>query len=91
MTGTDAPIPGTTYGASVHGEMTLLVRAGLTPFQALTAATSAPAVCFHLADRGRIRAGMRADMVLVDGDPTSDILATRNIVAVWKRGVRVQR
>ena len=34
---------------------------------------------------------MRADMVLVDGDPTSDILATRNIVAVWKRGVRVQR
>ncbi len=91
LTGTDAPIPGTTYGASVHGEMTLLVRAGLTPLQALAAATSAPAACFHLADRGWIRPGMRADMVLVDGDPTSDIQATRNIVAVWKRGVRVQR
>jgi imidazolonepropionase-like amidohydrolase len=54
LTGTDAPIPGTTYGASVHGEMTLLARAGLTPLQALTAATSAPAVCFHLASRPRM-------------------------------------
>ena len=91
LTGTDAPVPGTTYGASLHGEMTLLVRAGLTPLQALAAATSVPAACFHLADRGWIRPGMRADMVLVEGDPTNDITATRNIVGVWKRGVRVQR
>jgi len=34
---------------------------------------------------------MRADLLLVDGDPTKNILDTRNIVAVWKRGVRVQR
>jgi imidazolonepropionase-like amidohydrolase len=91
LVGTDAPVPGTTYGASVHGEMALLVRDGLTPLQALAAATSVPARCFHLEDRGWIRPGMRADMVLVEGDPTSDIVATRNIFAVWKRGVRVQR
>ena len=53
LAGTDAPNAGTTYGASLHGELALLVDAGLTPAQALTAATSAPATAFHLADRGR--------------------------------------
>jgi imidazolonepropionase-like amidohydrolase len=91
LAGTDAPAPGTSYGASMHGEMSLLVRNGLTPAQALAAATSVPTRSFHLNDRGWIRPGMRADLVLVEGDPTTDILATRNIVAVWKRGVRVQR
>jgi len=46
---------------------------------------------FQLDDRGRIRRGLRADLVLVEGDPTQDILATRNVVAIWKRGVRVGR
>jgi imidazolonepropionase-like amidohydrolase len=91
LTGTDAPVPGTTYGASVHAEMALLVRDGLTSIQALAAATSVPAHCFRLDDRGWIRAGMRADLLLVEGDPTTDILTTRNIVIVWKRGVRVKR
>jgi len=91
LAGTDAPVPGSTFGASVHGEMALLVRDGLTPLQALAAATSLPAQHFHLNDRGRIRPGLRADLLLVQGDPTGDILATRDIVAVWKRGTRVQR
>ncbi len=91
LAGTDAPIPGTAYGASLHGELALLVQDGLTPEMALAAATSVPARIFHLTDRGTIRPGMRADLVLVDGDPTRDILATRRIVAVWKRGVRVER
>ena len=91
LTGTDAPVPGSTYGASVHVEMALLVRDGFTPVQALAAATSVPAMTFHLEDRGRIREGLRADVVLVQGDPTSDIFATRDIVAVWKRGIRVER
>ncbi len=91
LTGTDAPVSGSTYGASVHVEMALLVRDGLTPVQALAAATSVPAKTFHLEDRGRIREGLRADLVLVQGDPTSDIFATRDIVAVWKKGIRVER
>jgi len=69
----------------------MYVRAGLTPLQALTAATSAPAKAFRLSDRGFVRPGLRADLLLVDGDPTTDILATRNIVAIWKKGARVQR
>ena len=56
VAGTDAPVPGSTYGASVHAELLLLVRAGLTPVQALTAATSASARSFRLTDRGRIQA-----------------------------------
>jgi imidazolonepropionase-like amidohydrolase len=91
LTGTDAPVPGSTYGASVHVELALLVRDGLTPVQALAAATSVPAQTFHLADRGWIRTGMRADLLLVQGDPTTNILATRNIVGVWKHGIRAQR
>ena len=91
LAGTDAPVPGQTYGASLHGELALLVSAGLTPLQALAAATSAPARAFRLTDRGRIRPGLRADLVLVEGDPTTDILATRRIARVWKRGIAVER
>jgi len=88
LAGTDTPGPGTTYGASVHKEMEHLVNAGLTPTSALAAATSATARAFRLTDRGRIKAGMRADLLLVNGDPTKEIRDTRHIVAVWKRGVR---
>jgi imidazolonepropionase-like amidohydrolase len=91
LAGTDAPNPGTTHGASMHGELELLVGSGLSPVEALTAATAAPARIFHLQDRGRIAKGMRADLLLVRGDPTTDITATRDIVSVWKQGVEVDR
>lgn len=91
LAGTDAPAPGTMYGVSLHKELEHLVAAGMTPTAALVAATSAAATAFHMRDRGRILAGMRADLLLVDGDPSKDVRATRNIVAIWKRGVRVQR
>ncbi len=91
LAGTDAPNPGTSHGASLHRELELLVRSGLTPSEALAAATSAPAATFHLDDRGVIAPGKRADLVLVKGDPTQDILATRNIVSVWKLGVEDDR
>ena len=79
------------YGATLHGELELLVDGGLTAVQALAAATSAPARAFQLADRGFVRPGMRADLVLVEGDPTRDILATCNLITVWKRGAPVTR
>lgn len=91
LAGTDAGNPGTAHGASMHGELELLVRAGLTPSEALAAATSVPARRFKLVDRGRIATGQRADLLLVDGDPTRDILATRAIVTVWKNGYTVAR
>ncbi len=91
LAGTDAPNPGTAHGASMHGELALLVEAGLTPTEALAAATSVPARLFGLTDRGRIAPGLRADLVLVEGDPTVDVAHTRAIVGVWKGGVELDR
>ena len=91
LAGSDAPNPGTTYGASVHRELELLVRAGLTPLEALRAATAAPADAFGLNDRGRVAAGLKADLVLVRGDATADVRAARQIEAIWKDGERFER
>ena len=91
LASTDAPNAGTAHGVSMHDELELLVRAGLSPQAALTAATSAPAAAFGLGDRGAIAAGKRADLLLVRGDPTVDIKATRAIVGVWKQGQRLDR
>jgi imidazolonepropionase-like amidohydrolase len=74
------------HRASVHHELQLLVRAGLTPTEALRAATGVPARRFGLDDRGRIGESLRADLVLVDGDPTTRIADTLNIRQVWRRG-----
>ena len=91
LAGTDAPNPGTAHGSSLHRELELLVQAGLSPEAALAAATSVPARIYGLRDRGRIAPGLRADLVLVNGDPSRDITATRDIVSIWKRGVRLER
>lgn len=91
LAGTDAGNPGTAHGVSMHGELELLVRAGLAPAQALAAATALPARRFGIADRGRIAPGLRADLLLVEGDPLADITATRAIVGVWKNGYPVER
>ena len=91
MAGTDVFNAGTAFGASLHHELELLVEAGLTPLQALAAATAVPAEAFRLRDRGRIATGLRADLVLVGGDPLTDITATRSIVAVWKAGQAFDR
>jgi imidazolonepropionase-like amidohydrolase len=91
LAGSDPPNIGTAWGASVHRELELMVEAGMTPLMALRAATSTPARVFALTDRGRIATGLRADLLLVEGDPTSDIRATRDIVGIWKQGVRMDR
>lgn len=93
LVGTDVsqPMPslgGLAHGASVHHELQLLVKAGFTPIEALRAATSVPARRFGLFDRGHILAGARADLLLVDGDPTAEISDTLSIREVWCRGVR---
>ncbi len=89
LAGTDAGNAGTQYGASLHHEMHELVAAGLSPVQAMVAATSAPASAFGLTDRGRISKGYKADLVLVEGNPGVDINATKQIIEVWKDGERV--
>lgn len=89
LAGTDAPNPGLVHGASLHRELQHLVHAGLRPVEALAAATTWPAAVFGLSDRGAIRPGLRADLVLVPGRPDEDIAATQAVTAVWKQGVVV--
>ncbi|MEC5151932.1 amidohydrolase family protein [Cryobacterium sp. GrIS_2_6] len=74
-------------GESMHDELQLLVDAGLSPTEALRSATSTAAALFGLDDRGSVREGSRADLLLVTGDPTADITATRNIDHVWTAGI----
>lgn len=90
LAGTDSPGIGA-IGPSLHLELDLLVRGGLTPTEALTAATATNARQFRIADRGRIAPGLRADLVLVDGDPTSDIDAMRAITRIWRGGTEFDR
>lgn len=94
LVGTDVsqPLPafgGLAHGASVHHELQYLVRAGFSPSRALRAATSATADRFGLHDRGWIAEDKRADLLLVDGDPTTSIGDTLNTRAIWRRGSRL--
>jgi imidazolonepropionase-like amidohydrolase len=84
-----ASIGGMVHGASLHHELQLLVKAGLTPIEALRTATSVPARRFGLSDRGRIVNGARADLLLVKGDPAATISDTLSIESVWRQGVRL--
>jgi imidazolonepropionase-like amidohydrolase len=91
LAATDAPNPGAPHGAGLHTELQLLVLAGLSPIEALRATTSRPAATFRLPRRGRVAPGYRADLLLVNGDPTRDIAATTAIERIWKGGVAVSR
>jgi len=78
---------GTGWGVSVHQELSLFVnQAGFTPEEAIRAATSLPAQRFNFSDRGQIKEGLRADLLLVEGNPLEDIDNTLNLRAVWTAG-----
>lgn len=95
LAGTDAnDVPGSPspvqHGDSLHRELELLVKAGLSTVEALRSATVMTAHAFGLTDRGSIVPGYRADVVLISGDPIKNISATRNVRRVWCAGVEVQ-
>jgi imidazolonepropionase-like amidohydrolase len=86
--GSDAGNIGTLHGPALHRELELMVEAGLTPMQALIAATRGGASAMHrLNDLGSLEAGKFADLVILDSDPLADISNTQNIVHVIKSGM----
>ena len=79
-------------GSSLHDELELLVGAGLSPLEALQAATSGPARFLGIADSvGTVAVGKSADLVLLEADPLADIRNTRRIVAVIRAGALLDR
>ncbi|MHB8501617.1 MAG: amidohydrolase family protein [Candidatus Acidiferrales bacterium] len=92
MAGTDTTAPYVFPGASLHEELALLVQAGLTPIQALEAATKLPAEFLgKLKTQGTIEEGKFADLLLLDADPLADIHNTALIRAVILRGKLLDR
>jgi imidazolonepropionase-like amidohydrolase len=83
MSGTDVGY----QGISLHVELELLVKAGLTPLEAIRTATYAPAQCLGVDHAlGSVEPGKLADLILVDGDPSTDIRSLRRLALVVLAG-----
>ncbi|HJO02835.1 MAG TPA: amidohydrolase family protein [Acidobacteriota bacterium] len=91
VAGTDTPAPGLFFGEGLHRELELLVEAGLTPLQAISTATRNAALLMQAEDWGTLEAGKRADVLVVDGDPSVSIGDTRNITMLLQDGRIVDR
>ncbi len=89
--GTDSGAqPVRVQGFSEHNELELLVKAGLTPMQAITVATKNAADVLKASDQyGTLEPGKKASFIVLDKDPSKNILNTRTISAVWKNGQKV--
>lgn len=92
LAGTDANpgsfAPAVAYGTSVHREMELLAKTGLTPVEVLASATGKTAEVFGITDIGTVKVGKRAALMLVKGRPDKEISDTINIKQVWIDGRR---
>ena len=92
LAGTDSGIDVTQPGTSLHDELDELVASGLSPLDALRAATTWPAEFLgRVGEVGTVAPGARADLVLVDGDPRQDVAVLRHPQAVMLRGAWLER
>ena len=87
MAGSDSPEFFLVQGFSLHDELDMLVKSGLTPFAALQAATLNPATYLGMIKKkGTIEEGKEADLLLLDKNPLEDIRNTKAIKSVFKGG-----
>jgi len=92
IAGTDSGLPAVFHGAALHRELQNLAALGIAPAHALRMATiNAARAIDPRADYGEIKPGLRADLLLIDGDPLADISATEKIAGVWQDGRKLDR
>ncbi|ODN67271.1 amidohydrolase family protein [Methylophaga muralis] len=78
-------------GFAEHRELELMVQAGMSTTSVLQAATANAAAMMQLPNRGRLAAGYQADFMVLSADPTFNILASRQIVEVWRYGIQQEK
>jgi imidazolonepropionase-like amidohydrolase len=84
-------VPDYFHAFNTHRELQLMVEAGMTPAQALTAVTVTSADFLRMTDRGTLAAGQSADFLVLDGNPLENIANTRKIARVYRRGLELDR
>ncbi len=89
--GPTGTVVGTFFGYAEHAEVAAFVRLGMTPAQAIVAATKRPAQAFGITHVGTIEPGTSADFLVLDANPLDDIANTRRISKVYLRGDEIDR
>jgi imidazolonepropionase-like amidohydrolase len=87
--GTDTGVPGRFHGYFEHRELETMVDAGLTPMQAIVAATGSAAEFLQASDLGTLEAGKWADLIVLQQDPLADIRNSQTIDSVYIAGAKV--
>ena len=89
LAGTDPPNFDINYGNDLLKEIQLLAESGLTPIDALKAATSNIAIEFEIPNFGFIKKGEEANFIIINGDPIKQISEIENIGGIWKKGIKI--
>lgn len=85
--GTDSGLPGLVHGFSTHEELELLVKSGLTPYEAWLTATRNAAIAVSAREKwGTIEPGKQADFILLSKNPFQDVNHSASIIGVMKKG-----
>jgi len=91
LAGTDPPNAQINYGTDLYKELKLISEAGLPNIDVLKSATSAVSDAYDLRDRGYLKEGYRADMLLINGNPLEKIEEISAIETIWKFGKEVKQ